>query len=400
MIINNTKSVTGIFKYDPEAEYEKGDFVVYSGCMYICKAVTSDTISGVAPDTDPENFVIYLGDQVASLDEYYNYIKKSQGEIEKDLEDKVVDKYISMPLLSLILNKMYFGLNDSGVITNYVNTSEDFSVKDLDTLDESTPLISIIKAPELNNGVLRVKRDLNEISLLVPQFSDTDDEYKSYYSQSHKDYLILKQYTYDSDPGEGEKISRYRVQELIDPIYGNTYYRYTIGNITSSNNYDFSDSVVTEFMNSFSGDVIVGNKLRNIESYINNLNTTYNTKLDKLGDTFRFRSHPIELGSTSVEIKANELSSNFNKDKSNLFTVLIRDNSNRNITGMYSITVDSFYSKDKIVTYKIEGLPNTSLKVSITTDGSVKFELITDNGDIRISNIYFQSNFIKDSYLE
>ena len=122
--------------------------------------------------------------------------------------------------------------------------------------------------------------------------------------------------------------------------------------------------------------------------------------MEKLGDTFRFRSNPIELGSTSVEIKANELSSNFNKDKSNLFTVLIRDNSNRNITGMYSITVDSFYSKDKIATYKIEGLPNTSLKVSITIDGSVKFELITDNGDIRISNIYFQSNFIKDSYLE
>ena len=278
MIINNTH-VQGIFIYSQNVEYERGDFVVSGDSIYICTAsnptnLNNLTVIGIDPATDSTgNFKMYPGDKVSTAKEYYDYVngrlswefKNSAQEVELALGmepgtlpiDNVVterdalprsvhegdvykvgtpstgyeyayipyheDKYISGNVLNEILQNTFFGVNEEGIITNYVtsggidengNEILEYSIGgSLANIENGRILDSIIKSPDLNNGMFNVSRTLSEIATLV----DRNSEVKS---------VLVKQYTYiDSDSGN----KRIRVQEIIDPVIGSVKYRWAEG---------------------------------------------------------------------------------------------------------------------------------------------------------------------------
>ena len=126
MIINN-KSVRGIYPYNESAEYEKGDFVVDGDCIFICTAnyptdTDLNTVKGQKPiengKINTSNYKAYPGDLVIDPEEYYEIVQQGKTGVE--------DKYVSSQVLNEVLRKSFFGIDEAGVITDYVlYTSED-----------------------------------------------------------------------------------------------------------------------------------------------------------------------------------------------------------------------------------------------------------------------------------
>ena len=109
MILNDGKHVQGIFIYNPDIEYELGDFIVEEDCIYICKS--GSPVKGKKPSKYPSLFNPYPGNIITSLDEYKEYLVSPNGK---------EDKYISSNILSGVLQDMYFGFGDSGLIGSYI----------------------------------------------------------------------------------------------------------------------------------------------------------------------------------------------------------------------------------------------------------------------------------------
>ena len=287
MIINNTH-VQGIFLYSPDVDYEKGDFVVSGDSIYICTAsnptdTTRNTVSGVDPGTDTTgNYKMYPGDKISTAQEYYDYVnnrltwnyKNTKEEVEAALEEEPgtliirgtvpdrqslpvinnsegdvykvgteslgyeyayipykIDKYISGNVLNQILQDSFFGVNEEGVITNYVYTNLDdegnevleYSIGGtLANIEDNKILNAIMKSPDLNNGMFNVSRALTEISSYVNRNSTTSS-------------VLVKQYTYLDTSGGNKRI---RIQELVDPSQGVVYYRWSEGVSTVSSTYN------------------------------------------------------------------------------------------------------------------------------------------------------------------
>ena len=286
MIINN-KHVQGIFLYSPNVEYEKGDFVVYGDSIYICTAANPTnpetfTVMGVNPDTDSTgNYKMYPGDKISTVQEYYDYVnnkmywkfKDTKEEVEAELgieagglmvlgsfsnrgdlpttkkEGDVYrvgtsstgyeyayipykeDKYISGNILNQILQNAYFGVNESGVVTNHIYTEVnedgvlqlDYSIGGtLANIEDDKILNAIIKSPDLNNGMFNVSRSLPEISGFINLDSNVET-------------VLVRQYTY-ADNKLGNR--RIRIQELVDPESSMVYYRWSEGIGVSLNQYD------------------------------------------------------------------------------------------------------------------------------------------------------------------
>ena len=201
MIINGT-SVRGIYLYDPEIQYERGDFVVEGEKIYICKAAPSD--SGFIPSENPNYFKTYLSDEIAGEEDFKNY--------EEGLSD---DKLVSAVSLSRILSSYMSGFDEKGIINNSVTDDgkiwigsyfQNNKAEELATNPEYTsPLEQIMCTPSLNNAIFNVSRNVvgAEINYLT-----------------NGNPVILRQYTYKKD-------SIYvRIQELIDPASGEVWYRY------------------------------------------------------------------------------------------------------------------------------------------------------------------------------
>lgn len=285
MIINNTH-VQGIFIYSPDVEYERGDFVVSGDSIHICTAanptnLANRTVKGIDPAKDSTgNFKMYPGDKVSTAKEYYDYVngrlswefKSSALEVEQALgmepgtfPNNVVssrdalpravhegdaykvgtpttgyeyayipyheDKYISGNVLNEILQDTFFGVNEEGLITNYVisnglddegNEIIDYSIGgSISNIENGRILDAIMKSPDLNNGMFNVSRSLSEIATLVDRSSEVES-------------VLVKQYTY-IDSGVGNK--RVRIQELIDPVIGSISYRWAEGNSVSASPY-------------------------------------------------------------------------------------------------------------------------------------------------------------------
>ena len=219
MILSDGKHVQGIFVYNPDIEYELGDFIVESDCIYICKSGTP--IKGYKPSLYPSYYKPYPGDLITSIDEYKKYLNDPNGK---------EDKYISSNILSGILQDMYYGFGDTGVIESYIKLKDskyNIDTKLLDLIGKGAksilkPLDLLMKEPTVNNAYVQVSRDLLGIkNLLVSTGTDN---------------CLLRQYTYQdlNDLGtQNEKgiytEYRYRVQELVDFENGISYYRYTRG---------------------------------------------------------------------------------------------------------------------------------------------------------------------------
>ena len=86
MIINN-KSIRGIFVYTPEAIFERADYVIEGIYIYICE---SDRVSGFKPSENPDKFSLYVGGELAPLDDFLKYA--SQGDPESG--NKLVSAYL------------------------------------------------------------------------------------------------------------------------------------------------------------------------------------------------------------------------------------------------------------------------------------------------------------------
>ena len=286
MIINNTH-VQGIFIYSQDVEYERGDFLVSGDSIYICTAFNPTnlehrTVKGIDPAKDSTgNFKAYPGDKVSTAKEYYDYVnnrlswefKDTLPEVEIALGiepgsfpiENVVssrdalptasregdiykvgtsstgyeyayipyheDKYISGNVLNEILQNTFFGVNEEGVITNYVtsqgvddtgNEIIEYSIGgSLANIENGKVLDAIMKSPDLNNGMFNVSRSLSEISTLIDRNSEVES-------------ILVKQYTY-IDSSIGNK--RIRIQELIDPVIGSVVYRWAEGSSVSSSPY-------------------------------------------------------------------------------------------------------------------------------------------------------------------
>ena len=286
MIINNTH-VQGIFLYSSDVDYERGDFVVSGDSIYICTAsnptdTLRNTVSGIDPATDTTgNYKMYPGDKISTAQEYYDYVnnrlywnyKNTKEEVESALEVDAgtliikgtvtsrsalpknkeegdvyrvgtdstgyeyayvpykIDKYISGNVLNQILQDSFFGVNEEGVITNYVYTNTDdegnevleYSIGgSLANIEDNKILNAIMKSPDLNNGMFNVSRALSEIAAYVNRGANTES-------------VLVKQYTY-LDTSGGDR--RVRIQELVDPSLGSIYYRWSEGISLATDTYN------------------------------------------------------------------------------------------------------------------------------------------------------------------
>lgn len=231
MIINGAH-IQGIFKYDNNLSFEKGDFVIYDGMIFICTAINPtdpylQVVRGIIPTEDGINFKVYLGDKITSVQEYLDYVSSPETS---------EDKYISSHTLSGILNHYMFGLDERGIIKEYIqyNSSSGITLSKglteiISNVGESGVLGEIIRSNSLNNAVIMISATLPEIYTL-----DGDPM---------TDYIILRQTTYIN----GDEV---RIQELINPVKGKVWWRATAaGNwnsITSWKSSFYSDQVKKE----------------------------------------------------------------------------------------------------------------------------------------------------------
>lgn len=232
MIINGAH-IQGIFKYENNFSFERGDFVIYDGMIFICTAKNPtdpylQVVRGKIPTEDKINFNVYLGNKISSVTEYLDYVNSP---------DSSEDKYITSHTLSGILNHYMFGFNERGVIKEYIqyNSSSGISLSpgllEILSNDISTDGIlgEILRSPSLNNAVVMISSTLPEVYAL-----DGDPS---------TDYILLRQTTY-TDEGE------VRIQELINPVKGKIWWRSTTaGNwnsVTSWKSSFYSDQVKKE----------------------------------------------------------------------------------------------------------------------------------------------------------
>jgi hypothetical protein len=310
MIING-KSIRSIYQYNENAEYEKGDFVIDGDCIFICTAksptnTTNNTVKGKKPikedgKFDSENYKAYPGDLISDADEYYKIIKENGNGVE--------DKYVSSYALCEILRRTYFGVNENGIITDHILYSPEDNMMDYSVgsksineyLDTTTEVLTkIILEPDLNNGMVLVSKDLPEIKnlFIVPESSDQQSADQSYYDGGNN-VVLLRQYTYIQNK------LKWRVQELIDPKYGESFFRYLKSKKNEGEkeaiekelfSYSLEGGYISTWKSNFGGgskgnstSKRVATKLNAIqEAYSNQLND-YEKKISNLQDSFKFK---------------------------------------------------------------------------------------------------------------
>lgn len=389
MILNNTH-IQGMFLYSNETEYEKGDFVVYGNTIYICTAknptnITNNTVSGIIPENNSDNFSPYLGDKLNSIEEYFNYINNDNRE--KD------DKLVTAHLLAQILSTYMIGFDEKGIISEYVYLNSDSSLSISNELsnflkgkgiNSENVLNMILNTSEINNAIFKISRNLPEIEEII--YNSVSDIYPE-----DSTYIILRQYTYTNDP---KSDSIYRLQELIDPIGSTVRYRYGKGNYISG---ELSfDSVTSWLPNS-----IDKSWMENIKK----LEKLYTDKIKELENiekslvnNFRFKEYAIPDTTNSVEFQCTDSSKNnylpvsgFDKE-SFILTVITQEN---NVNTTISIDLlDAYMKHDEISSYY---LTDTSILVVVPgkTQGD-KGKVITvyvTSGNI--VNIFYRDRYKK-----
>lgn len=350
MIVNNTH-IQGIFVYQEDIEYEKGDFVISGNSIYICTAGNPNTgnytVLGIDPASDSENFTIYLGDSLKNIDEYFSYVENTD---DSDKEDKL----LTADLLSEILNTYMLGFDEKGVIDEYIysdtvgdsgSISISSGLEKFVSGDSDKVLDTIIKSEDINNATIKVSRGLSEISDIFPA------QYQSgTIADEDLRYLILRQYTYtneipiaaedsettdeettedtttttssrsieelfpecfsSSDSGEDDSTesgedeeeeesgvqdtSLYRLQELIDPVQGFTAYRHAKGVGDSSSR----EWEISSWKSDYDYDFI--ESIRKLEEAYRQAIEELNTEKENLKDYFRFKE--LSLIKTTGEI--------------------------------------------------------------------------------------------------
>lgn len=384
MIIDNTH-VRGMFIYNETSEYERGDFVIEGNTIYICTAKNpnnqlNNTVSGILPSTDSDNFDTYLLDKTSTFKEYLEEVKNNFEE----------DKLISGSVLSEILSNYSFGYDEKGIIKDFISYTPETGItfspgieKILEgTTKDGSILDSILKSPDINNAFIRISRSIPEISIKLPVI-DTDGSVEGV----DIDSIVLRQYTYYSSTNK----ETYRVQEIADHISGNVLYRYAFGK-----NYAIS----SVWKNSF-----VNNKFKEEVQYVKNYYENKIIELEKLKDSlignFRYRELAINK-SEEVTLQCNNPNgenyircSDFSKPI--IITVVVQTSTDGIIFRNNSVTIDlsdSIVTSGGILEYYIGGDSTNTIKVLNPTKTSITLKL--SGRSSRFVNIYYRDNYIKE----
>lgn len=380
MIINNSH-IQGIYLYNETAEYEKGDFVIVDSSIYICLAKnptnqSNNTVSGKIPYEDKENFTVYLGDMVTSLNEYLEYVSSP---------DEKEDKLVSSHILSEILNYYMTGFSEKGIINNYIiyESGSGYSFSKplssiLDNAETGKYLDKVIEAADLNNCILRLSRNLPDLISKLPELPDTITGINNYDRLS----VVLRQYTYiDSEINERPII---RVQELIDHVNGIVMYRYKNGS-----------GDISEWKSSFLN-IEFRNEVQYVKNYYENQLSKLNEEKTNLENNFGFRNTKINKSNNIVIQNTNPDTLGYvgtNKfSNPSIITVTIREplgSSENLLFRNKSITIDvsDSISSSPINNYYITDTCTLSLN-SVTESSAV---LKVSSGII--INIYYRDFF-------
>jgi hypothetical protein len=369
MIING-KSVRGIYQYNENSDYEKGDFVVDGECIFICTAnsptdTTNYTVRGQKPilngKFNSENYKAYPGDLISNADEYYEIIKNNGNNTE--------DKYVSSYALSEILKRSYFGVNEIGVITDHVffsaeDNTIDYSVGSksiTDYVDTTTDVLTkILLEPELNNGMVLVSRDLPEIKNLFLEAEESDSNINESYYEGKNNIVLLKQYTYI------ENKIKWRVQELIDTKYGESYYRYLKSLVVEGETdaiknelkkYVLEGGYVSTWRSNFGGNSKNGkkqliNKINTIQNAFTERLNDYESKLLNLEGSFKFREAENEnTDQNSFGVKLGHGDTGLSSGDLVTITCICRISTNANVNVGYSITIPLIDTEEPVYYY-------------------------------------------------
>lgn len=210
--------ITGIFVYSDDITYTENDFVVSpKNFLYVVKK----EVTGRCPDDGYEDYYSLYGvsDQdFATYDDFKRFLKDPLG------RNNSANKIVSLGLLSQILDNYMMGINGDGVITSKIFDSEIWFTNYLDDVRKVTctsdPFDIILEDPEINNAYFSVENSLVRKIISTEsntEVSDRVDEVSG----------VLRQYTYRDENSTGGNFL-IRVQELIDPISGLLFYRYSI----------------------------------------------------------------------------------------------------------------------------------------------------------------------------
>ncbi len=383
MLLNNSH-VRGIFKYSDDVYFEKDDFVVDGNCIYVC--ISGEPIIRKQPSLDTEHLYYseYPGDKIISASEYYDYVRSTER------DQNIEDKYVSAHSLCEILENMYFGFGDNGILYDHIlynpNTGIEYSVRGAkEILDYSTPnvLDQVLRKNDLNNGLLKVSRNLPEIRDLVTDGSSSDS-----------DVVILKQYTYlDSND-----LIPYRVQELMDPEKNRLYFRFAKGEGLDDGGHDFTDAIVSKWKNLYSSNEDAIEKLNALEDYYNQRVQEEEAKVARISGKYCYREVEAtefnHLGENVVYLRPGEtrdIKSRESFDTSPcLLNILIKVQIDSNVFRNYSIVIDAKDACDSNIrteTYQVSD--DISLTSSFDTTESVqKLKLSVSSGVIK--NIYYR----------
>lgn len=437
MILNNTH-IQGIFLYKDDIEYEKGDFVVSGNSIYICTAgnpnTGNNTVLGKDPSTDSENYVVYLGDSLKNIEEYFSYIENpSENE----------DKILTADLLSQILNKYMIGFDEKGVIADYIyeDTVGDGGISVSQNLSEfisgSTDKIldTIIKSDEINNATFKISRGLSEIKDIFPaQYEQVP--------QDDLEYLILRQYTYTNevpipksdeggeddsgeeddsksnleelfpecfsnsgggddpnpDPGPEEETgdpdtSLYRLQELVDPVQGFTAYRYAKG-VGEEGSIEWE---ITPWKSDYDYDFI--GSIRKLEEAYRQAIEDLKQEKERLKDYFRFKELSIIKTNNEVILQCTDPEGNNyipieSFDSDSCVITVIAQLWDTNITISVDI-LDSYMQISNILTYYLTDTSSlTILPPDKDNNPDTYNKMVTvrvNNGNI--TNIYYREKY-------
>lgn len=384
MLLNNNSHVRGIFKYSEDVYFEKDDFVVDGNCIYVCKS--SEPIKGERPSLDTYHLYYseYPGDKTVSAEEYYNYLESA------DRGGQAEDKYVSAHTLCEILENMYFGFGDNGIVYDHViynpNTGIEYCIRGVhEVLDYSTPnvLDTILRKNDLNNGLIKISRGLPEIRDLVMD------------SSASSDVVVLKQYTYlDSD-----NFIPYRVQELMDPEKNKLYFRFAKGEALEEGGNDFTDATVSQWKNLYSSNEDAIEKLNSIENYYNQKIQESEAKVARISGKYCYReveaTETNHLGSSIVYLRPGEtrdIKSRESFDTSPcLLNILIKAQASQGVYRNYSLVIDikdACDSTTKTETY----LLGDGLELTSNFDGSESIQTVTlsVSGGGVIKSIYYR----------
>jgi len=160
------KSIIGLWKFHPNATFEKGDFVVKGENIY----KVNKEIQGLDPDESLGDgaYELYPGNRVDTKEEFESIVNNSES---------TTDQYVSSSALNSILKGVYFGLDSDGIISssidvtpeNTIATSSDISLSGSDDV-----LDSLLDAPGYNNGSIKVSKNIPSIKDLVGHPDEND----------------------------------------------------------------------------------------------------------------------------------------------------------------------------------------------------------------------------------